>query len=161
MLANYDDMAPTAIEEILRYASPVIHFRRTVTRDGVTLTDAQGEVTHTFNAGDKVVVWYPAANRDPAVFDSRSVFDIARKPNNHIAFGGPGPHFCLGAHLARLELNVAFRDAVRALPRHPRGGRTRHAEVELRQRHQTPEGHLHADEHAGNACCPTSRKTAS
>ncbi|BBY40174.1 methyl-branched lipid omega-hydroxylase [Mycobacterium mantenii] len=108
LLANYDDMAPTAVEEILRYASPVIHMRRTVTRDGVTLTDSQGAVTHTFNAGDKVVVWYPAANRDPAVFDQPERFDIARKPNNHIAFGGPGPHFCLGAHLARLELNVAF-----------------------------------------------------
>jgi cytochrome P450 len=109
LLANYDDMAPTAVEEILRYASPVIHFRRTVTRDGVTLTNSQGEVTHTFTAGDKVVVWYPAANRDPAVFDQPERFDIARKPNNHIAFGGPGPHFCLGAHLARLELNVAFK----------------------------------------------------
>ncbi|CDO91522.1 cytochrome [Mycobacterium triplex] len=108
LLANYGDMAPTAVEEILRYASPVIHMRRTVTRDGVTLTDSQGAVTHTFNAGDKVVVWYPAANRDPAVFDQPERFDIGRKPNNHIAFGGPGPHFCLGAHLARLELNVAF-----------------------------------------------------
>jgi cytochrome P450 len=109
LLADYDDLAPTAIEEILRYASPVIHMRRTVTRDGVTLTDEQGEVTHTFNAGDKVVVWYPAANRDPAVFADPETFDLARKPNNHIAFGGPGPHFCLGAHLARLELNVAFK----------------------------------------------------
>jgi cytochrome P450 len=109
LLANYDELAPTAVEEILRYASPVIHMRRTVTRDGVTLTDSQGEITHTFDAGDKVVVWYPAANRDPAVFDDPETFDIARKPNNHIAFGGPGPHFCLGAHLARLELNVAFR----------------------------------------------------
>ncbi|MDT5220350.1 MAG: hypothetical protein QOF15_2455 [Mycobacterium sp.] len=108
LLANYEELAPTAIEEILRYASPVIHMRRTVTRDGVTLTDADGEVTHTFNAGDKVVVWYPAANRDPAAFDQPETFDITRKPNNHIAFGGPGPHFCLGAHLARLELNVAF-----------------------------------------------------
>jgi cytochrome P450 len=109
LLANYDELAPAAVEEILRYASPVIHFRRTVTRDGVTLTDPQGEVSHTFNAGDKVVVWYPAANRDPAVFDQPERFDIARKPNNHIAFGGPGPHYCLGAHLARLELNVAFQ----------------------------------------------------
>ncbi|MDT5016609.1 MAG: hypothetical protein QOD39_2769 [Mycobacterium sp.] len=109
LLANYDELAPTAVEEILRYASPVIHMRRTVTRDGVTLTDSQGDITHTFDAGDKVVVWYPAANRDPAVFDEPETFDIARKPNNHIAFGGPGPHFCLGAHLARLELNVAFR----------------------------------------------------
>lgn len=109
LLADYDELAPTAVEEILRYASPVIHMRRTVTRDGVTLTDAQGVVTHTFNAGEKVVVWYPAANRDPAVFEDPESFDIARKPNNHIAFGGPGPHFCLGAHLARLELNVAFK----------------------------------------------------
>jgi cytochrome P450 len=109
LLANYDELAPTAVEEILRYASPVIHMRRTVTRDGVTLTDVHGRVTHTFNAGDKVVVWYPAANRDPAVFDEPEIFDIARKPNNHIAFGGPGPHYCLGAHLARLELNVAIQ----------------------------------------------------
>jgi cytochrome P450 len=109
LLANYDELAPTAVEEILRYASPVIHMRRTVTRNGVTLTDAHGQVTHAFNAGDKVVVWYPAANRDPAVFDEPEIFDIARKPNNHIAFGGPGPHYCLGAHLARLELNVAIK----------------------------------------------------
>lgn len=109
LLADYDNRAPTAVEEILRYASPVIHMRRTVTRDGVTLTDSQGAVTHTFNAGDKVVLWYPAANRDPAVFQEPERFDIERKPNNHIAFGGPGPHFCLGAHLARLELNVAFQ----------------------------------------------------
>jgi len=109
LLADYDELAPTAVEEILRHSSPVIHMRRTVTRDGVTLTDAQGQVTHTFNAGEKVVVWYPAANRDPAVFDEPEIFDIARKPNNHIAFGGPGPHFCLGAHLARLELNVALK----------------------------------------------------
>ncbi|GAC1395298.1 MAG: methyl-branched lipid omega-hydroxylase Cyp124 [Mycobacterium sp.] len=109
MLADYDELAPTAIEEILRYASPVIHMRRTVTRDGVTLTDADGQVTHTFDAGEKVVVWYPAANRDPAIFKDPETFDIARKPNNHIAFGGPGPHFCLGAHLARLELHVAFQ----------------------------------------------------
>lgn len=109
LLADYDELSSPAIEEILRYASPVIHMRRTVTRDGATLTDAQGAVTHTFNAGEKVVVWYPAANRDPAVFENPETFDIARKPNNHIAFGGPGPHFCLGAHLARLELNVAFK----------------------------------------------------
>ena len=109
LLADYDELASTAIEEILRYASPVIHMRRTVTRDGITLTDADGKVTHTFDEGDKVVVWYPAANRDPAVFDDPETFDITRKPNNHIAFGGPGPHFCLGAHLARLELNVAFK----------------------------------------------------
>jgi len=105
LVADYDRLAPTAVEEILRYASPVIHMRRTVTRDGVALASG----THTFNKGDKVVMWYPAANRDPAVFDNPEVFDIARSPNDHVAFGGPGPHFCLGAHLARLELVVAFK----------------------------------------------------
>ena len=109
LIADYERLAPTAIEEILRYASPVIHMRRTVTRDGVTLTDEDGRVTHTFHEGEKVVVWYPAANRDATVFEDPDSFDIERKPNNHIAFGGPGPHFCLGAHLARLELDVAFR----------------------------------------------------
>ncbi|EUA30642.1 cytochrome P450 family protein [Mycobacterium xenopi 4042] len=79
--------------------------RRTVTTDGVALASG----SHTFQKGDKVVMWYPAANRDPAVFRDPEVFDIARSPNNHVAFGGPGPHFCLGAHLARLELNVAFK----------------------------------------------------
>jgi cytochrome P450 len=105
LLADYDGLAPSAVEEILRYASPVIHMRRTVTADGVALASG----THTFHKGNKVVMWYPAANRDPAVFRDPEVFDIARKPNNHVAFGGPGPHFCLGAHLARLELNVAFK----------------------------------------------------
>jgi cytochrome P450 len=105
LVADYENLAATAVEEILRYASPVIHMRRTVTRDGVALESG----THIFNEGDKVVVWYPAANRDPAVFADPEVFNIARTPNNHVAFGGPGPHFCLGAHLARLELNVAFK----------------------------------------------------
>jgi cytochrome P450 len=105
LVADYENLASTAVEEMLRYASPVIHMRRTVTRDGVALASGN----HTFNAGDKVVVWYPAANRDPAVFADPEVFNIARSPNNHVAFGGPGPHFCLGAHLARLELNVAFK----------------------------------------------------
>jgi cytochrome P450 len=56
-----------------------------------------------------VVMWYGAANRDPAVFRDPEEFDITRTPNNHVGFGGPGPHFCLGAHLARLELTVAFK----------------------------------------------------
>jgi cytochrome P450 len=104
LLADYENLAPSAVEEVLRYASPVIHMRRTVTADGVSLASG----THTFNKGDKVVVWYPSANRDAAVFQDPETFDIARTPNNHVAFGGPGPHFCLGAHLARLELKVAF-----------------------------------------------------
>ena len=104
-LRENPDLVTSAVSEIVRWQTPVIHMRRTITRDGVALESG----THTFNAGEKVVVWYPAANRDPAVFADPEVFDIARTPNNHIAFGGPGPHFCLGAHLARLELDVAFK----------------------------------------------------
>jgi len=105
LLSDYEALAPGAIEEILRYASPVIHMRRTVTADGAALASG----SHTFTKGDRVVMWYPAANRDPAAFDDPELFDITRNPNNHLAFGGPGPHFCLGAHLARLELNVALK----------------------------------------------------
>lgn len=101
-LADYRASAPTAIEEILRWASPVIHMRRTVTHDGVKLGD------QVFSRGEKVVLWYTSANRDEAVFEDPYVFDISRNPNPHLAFGAPGPHFCLGAHLARLELNIAF-----------------------------------------------------
>lgn len=102
-LSDYDRYAGTAVEEILRVASPVMHFRRTVTRDGVTLGD------QVFKKGDKVVLWYGSANRDESVFENPYDFDIARDPNPHLAFGAPGPHFCLGAHLARLEMRVAFR----------------------------------------------------
>lgn len=102
-LSDYDHYAPTAIEEILRVASPVVHMRRTVTHDGVRLGEQE------FRKGDKVVLWYGSANRDESVFDDPYVFDIERNPNPHLAFGGPGPHFCLGAHLARLEMDVAFR----------------------------------------------------
>jgi hypothetical protein len=105
LLGDYDNLAPRAIEEIVRYVSPVIHMRRTVTADGVALESGK----HTFNKGDKVVLWYAAANRDPAVFRDPEVFDITRTPNNHVGFGGPGPHYCLGAHLARLELTVALK----------------------------------------------------
>jgi cytochrome P450 len=102
-LADYEEYASTAIEEMLRWATPVIHFRRTVTRDGVMLGDLE------LFEGDKVVMWYTSANRDDAIFENPEEFDIARDPNPHVAFGGAGAHFCLGAHLARLELDVAFR----------------------------------------------------
>ncbi|GAA4667275.1 cytochrome P450 [Gordonia humi] len=102
-LADYEEYASRAIEEMLRWATPVIHFRRTVARDGVMLGDLE------FSAGDKVVMWYTSANRDETVFDNPYEFDITREENPHVAFGGAGAHFCLGAHLARLELDVAFR----------------------------------------------------
>lgn len=94
-------LVPSAVEEILRWVSPVMDFRRTATRDAVV----GGQQ---ISAGDKLVLFYPSANRDEAVFDNPQVFDIARDPNPHISFGGGGPHFCLGAHLARLELRILF-----------------------------------------------------
>ena len=71
---------------------------------------------HDFDEGDKVVLFYGAANRDPRVFDDPEVFDVRRDPNNHVGFGGPGPHFCLGAHLARREVAVVFRQLLTRLP---------------------------------------------
>jgi hypothetical protein len=108
--SDYDRLAPTAVEEIVRWASPVQHFRRTVTRDGVRLGD------HEFSEGEKVVLWYGAANRDPEVFPDPNRFDIQRSPNDHVGFGGPGPHFCLGAHLARREITVMYRELFKRLP---------------------------------------------
>jgi cytochrome P450 len=108
--ADFDGLAASAVEEIVRWATPVIHFRRTVTQDGARLGD------HEFSAGDKVVLWYASANRDGAVFDDPYRFDLGRTPNEHLGFGGPGPHFCLGAHLARREVTVMFRELFRRMP---------------------------------------------
>ena len=109
-LADIDGVTPGAVEEIVRMSSPVIHFRRTVTTDGVVLGD------HEFPAGDKVVLWYNSANRDEAVFEDPDRFDVTRDPNPHIGFGGPGPHFCLGAHLARREISVLYRHLLSRYP---------------------------------------------
>lgn len=109
-MADYENYATGAIEEMLRWASPVVHMRRTVTRDGVRLGDKE------FAKGDKVVLWYTSANRDDEAFEDPYTFDITRDPNPHLAFGAPGPHFCLGAHLARLELDVAFRELFTRYP---------------------------------------------
>jgi cytochrome P450 len=83
--------------------------RRTATRD----TELNG---HEFKAGDKLLLYYWSGNRDEAVFTDPEVFDITRDPNPHIGFGGPGPHFCLGAHLARREIGVMFRELFRHVP---------------------------------------------
>jgi cytochrome P450 len=107
--ADLDGLTTTAVEEIVRVASPVTFMRRTVTRD-LTLSG------HDFAAGDKVVLFYGAANRDPRVFDRPEEFDVRRDPNPHVGFGGPGPHFCLGAHLARRELGIMFRHLFTRLP---------------------------------------------
>jgi cytochrome P450 len=106
---DLERVTPTAVEEIVRMASPVTFMRRTVTTD-VTLSG------HQFSEGDKLVLLYGAANRDPRVFDDPERFDVLRDPNPHVGFGGPGPHFCLGAHLARREVAVAFRQLLTRLP---------------------------------------------
>jgi cholest-4-en-3-one 26-monooxygenase len=100
---------PNALEEMLRWGSPVMQFRRTVTTD----TEVGGQQLHD---GDKVVIWYISANRDEDVFDDPYTFDITRNPNPHVAFGGGGPHFCLGANLARLEMQVFFAELLKRLP---------------------------------------------
>lgn len=106
---DLDGVTPTAVEEIVRVASPVTFMRRTVTRD----LELSG---HAFEEGDKVVMFYGAANRDPRHFDDPETFDVRRDPNSHVGFGGPGPHYCLGAHLARRELSVVFRQLLTRLP---------------------------------------------
>ena len=107
--ADFEGVAPTAVEEIVRLASPVTYMRRTVLAD----TELGGQ---RIPAGDKVAMFYLAANRDEAVFDRPYDFDVRRDPNPHVGFGGPGPHFCLGAHLARREITVMFRELFRRLP---------------------------------------------
>ncbi|WP_199522227.1 cytochrome P450 [Geodermatophilus marinus] len=99
----------TAVEEVVRWVSPVTWMRRTATRDG----ELNG---HRFSAGDKFLLFYAAANRDPEAFRDPQVFDVGRDPNPHVGFGSKGPHFCLGAHLARRELAVAFRAMFDQLP---------------------------------------------
>ncbi len=108
--SDLDTHMPGAVEEIVRHASPVIHFRRTVTQDGARLGDT------VFNEGDKVVLFYGSGNRDDAVFDDPYAFDITRDNTNHIGFGGPGPHFCLGAHLARRQINVLYKELLSQMP---------------------------------------------
>ena len=99
LLLERPEIIGSAVEEILRWASPVLHIR-----------------DRTIRKGERVVLWYLSANRDEEVFDEPSRFDITRDPNEHVAFGGGGAHFCLGANLARLELKVMFEELYRRLP---------------------------------------------
>src|SRR5262249_31557606 len=94
-------LLPAAVEEMLRYGTPVMNFRRQATTD--TVVGGQP-----IRADDKVVFFHISANRDETVFAAPQDFDLTRDPNPHIAFGGGGPHFCLGANLARLEIRVMF-----------------------------------------------------
>ncbi len=106
MLAENPALMPSATEEILRWASPVMFFRRNVTKETVL----RGQQ---FKPGDKVSIWYISANRDEEIFPNPFTFDITRTPNQHVAFGGGGPHFCLGASLARMEMNIMFEELVK------------------------------------------------
>jgi cytochrome P450 len=108
-LADIDGVTPTAVEEIVRWASPVIYMRRTLATDAVLGGQRM-------RAGDKVALFYWAANRDPAHFRDPDAFDVRRSPNPHVGFGGAGPHFCLGAHLARREMSVMFRELLTRVP---------------------------------------------
>lgn len=107
--ADFARVTPTAVEEIVRWATPVMHFRRTASAD----TEIGGQ---RIAAGDKVVLWYNSANRDESVFPDPYRFDVTRTPNEHVAFGGGGPHFCLGANLARREIAIMFDELFRAFP---------------------------------------------
>lgn len=108
-VADPDRVTPSAVDEIVRWGSPVIWMRRTLGA-GAVLGDEE------LHAGDKLILFYNSANRDEDVFDDPYRFDVQRDPNPHIGFGAAGPHFCLGAHLARQEIGVMFRRLFERLP---------------------------------------------
>ncbi|WP_239513739.1 cytochrome P450 [Streptosporangium sp. 'caverna'] len=109
LLEDLEGRLPGAVEEIVRLASPVAWMRRSLTQDH----EMNG---HLYREGDKVLLYYWAANRDEAVFSDPYRFDIQRAEGPHLGFGGPGPHFCLGAHLARREITVMFRELFTRIP---------------------------------------------
>jgi cholest-4-en-3-one 26-monooxygenase len=102
-------LLPTAVDEMLRFVSPVMNFRRTAMCDA-TLSGTD------IKEGDKVVFFHTSANRDEDVFDDPDTFDVGRSPNPHIAFGGGGPHFCLGTNLARMEIRVMYEHLLDRMP---------------------------------------------
>jgi cytochrome P450 len=105
LLQERPELVPEAVEEFLRWASPVYHFRRTATRD----VELHGR---RISEGDKVVMWFAAGNRDPEVFEDPYRFDVSRRHVDHLTFGKGGPHFCLGNALARLEIRLMFGELV-------------------------------------------------
>jgi cytochrome P450 len=107
--ADYDALINPAIEEFVRWASPVMTFRRTATRDTV-LRDRE------IKEGEWVMLMYSSGNRDDRVFTDPGTFDIRRKPNNHVGFGGGGPHFCMGSFLAKMQLEAFFRELIFRAP---------------------------------------------
>lgn len=104
-LQENPDKIAWAVEEFLRFASPVYHFRRTATKD----TEINGVK---IKSGQKVVPWFASGNRDDSIFEEPTRFDVTRNPNEHMTFGRGGPHLCLGNALARIELRVMFEDLI-------------------------------------------------
>jgi cytochrome P450 len=109
LLADLDARLPGAVEEFVRWASPVMTFRRTTT----TEVHLHG---HTLPVGEKVVLFYHSGNRDERAFERPWEFDLARDPNHHLGFGGGGPHYCMGASLARTQLRAIFAEMLRVMP---------------------------------------------
>ena len=109
LLDDLEGRMETAVEEFVRWASPVMTFRRTATRD----TEISGQPVA---AGEKVVMFYPSANRDESAFERPNELDVGRAPNRHVGFGGGGPHFCMGAALARTQLNAIFTELLGRFP---------------------------------------------
>jgi cytochrome P450 len=105
---DLDDRLGTAVEELLRWVTPVVYMRRTATQ---AIRLGPRDIAE----GDKVVMYYGSANRDPQVFTDPDVLDVGRGPNDHVAFGGGGPHFCLGAHLGRAEIQAMLRQILTRL----------------------------------------------
>ena len=132
-LVSDPSLASSAADEILRVAHPVHHFRRTATR----VIEAHGRV---IEPGDKVVLWYASGNFDERKFSDPYRFDVTRAPNRHLSFGLGGPHFCLGAHLARLEVRIWLEEMIPYLDRIEPVGAARPAPLELLQRDQAPAG---------------------
>ncbi len=109
LVEDVEGRVGTAVEEVLRWGSPLLHMRRTATQD-ITVRGSE------IKAGDKVVLWYYSGNRDEDVFEDPHTFNILRNPNPHIAFGGGGPHFCLGAALARTMLKALLTEVYTRIP---------------------------------------------
>ncbi len=109
LMAAFEDRIGTAVEEFVRWASPVMTFRRTAATD----FELGGQ---SIRAGEKVVMFYPSGNWDTEVFDHPERLDLGRSPNPHVGFGGGGLHFCLGAHVARAQLRAIFGELLRQLP---------------------------------------------
>jgi cytochrome P450 len=109
LLEDFEGRIDTAVDELLRWRSPLVHFRRTATED----YELGGR---TIKAGDKVVLWYDSGNHDADVFSDPDRLDLSRKPNRHLSFGGGGVHYCLGQALGKALLRAALREVYTQLP---------------------------------------------